>query len=171
MPICELHEEVQRIQTSHERELGGIQATMKNVLQNQEILFKQITDLRDNELADLKTSICEIRDMTVNLSRLYGNGWQKQMESRAEAIEENFKDVCTEFRVHITKSEARIAEIDSITWFGRTITDFKNNAAKRVVQIIAAVFILKTFFILTGFLDVRIASGIVTLLNKIFAVN
>jgi predicted nucleic acid-binding Zn-ribbon protein len=166
MPICELHEAIQRTQSAQERELGGLQANMKSLLQNQDILFHEIKSLRETEIASLQESIEEIKASTIHLSALYGNGWQKSIESRAQTLENNISDIVDEMRQHVQQTSKQLFDLHSTTWFGRTITDFKDNMAARTVQVIAGIIILKVLAIVIDFADLNLLSSATAIFIK-----
>lgn len=134
MTPCEAHAEVMKLQLATARELGEGAATMKSLLDAQEVLFHKINDLKEKDIVNLHTGIQGVHAEILVLTKLYGNGWQKSIENRASRLEDRLQETCD-----------KLLELDKVSWFGKIMTDFRNNWLKRIIQFSIVFLALKSF--------------------------
>lgn len=120
MPQCEEHGPLMET-------VGGLKADMKTVVDGQDELFGQLRVFIETALSN--------KIHLENLNKLYGNGYQKKLESQIAAVCGDFKECVDRLNARADGHDQKIAGLEAIAWFGRFITDFRDNWFKRSLQI------------------------------------
>lgn len=154
---CENHAAIQAAQLEQARELGGIQATLKSVLNGQDALFENHKELRDAILS-LKLSSQTNSDKLQQLVALYGNGWKAQFEVKFQDAKENIETLCAEVKEYHEKTDRHLNTLDRASWFGFIIADFKEKWARRIAQGAIALVVLQLMFSFTGYVGKSIVT-------------